>query len=131
LIFTGEIKKGEIALWTIDEHIMLKLRKEFERLWGTDDDSLPPTPSAATVYSPEESEDMITVTGRVRARVPFRDGYLLRLSTEDRVMGVMIDEPMDLKGKTVEVTGTITNGDRPLIQPTRITVIDTDIETVT
>jgi hypothetical protein len=131
LIFTGEIKKGEIALWTIDEQIMRKLRREFERLWGVDDESLPPAPSVPSREVSEEIEDMITVVGRVRARVPFREGYLLRLSTENRVMGIMIDEPMDLKGKTVEVTGTLTNGNHPLIRASRITVIDTDIETVT
>ena len=133
LIFTGEIKKGELALWTIDETIMRKLRKEFDQLWGTTGTSHP-TPSGTTTLGTTTvipmvgDTELVTVRGRVRATVPFRDGFLLRLSTENRVVGVIIKKQIDLTGKLVEVKGTTTNGDHPLIEATQITEIGTTLE---
>jgi hypothetical protein len=130
LVFTGEIKKGELALWTIDEAIMKKLRNEFYQLWG-DTDKIPrPAISTRTPGALEKEENLIRVQGRVRATVPFRDGFLLRISTEDRVVGVMVDERLDLKGKIVEVEGKLTMEDHPLIQATWINEVKTDIERI-
>lgn len=136
LIFTGEIKKGVLALWTIDETIMRKLRKEFDQLWGdagTNVGTSHPTasthpgaaPGGTTIIPLREDTELVTVRGRVRATVPFRDGFLLRLSTEDRVVGIIIKKQVDLTGKLVEVTGTTIKGDYPLIEATQITEIGT------
>ena len=131
LLFTGEIKRGELALWTIDDTIIKKLRNEFHRLWEDSDEN----PVSASSPLPrdtekEEKEDHIRIRGRVRATVPFRDGYLLRISTEDQVMGVMVDERLELTGKIVEVEGQLTQEDHPLIIATQINEIRTNIDQI-
>jgi len=129
LLFTGEIKRGELALWTIDDTIIKKLRKEFYRLWGDSDES-PASSPLQLITEDEEQEEHIRIRGRVRATVPFRDGYLLRISTEDRVMGVMVDERLELTGKLVEVKGQLTPEDHPLLMATQINEIKTNIDRI-
>lgn len=129
LLFTGEIKPGKLALWTIDEVIIKKLRNEFYRLWEDTPEnrvSVSAPPSLGTTE--DEKEEYRQIQGRVRATVPFRDGYLLRISTEDRVMGVMVDERLDLTGKIVEVKGQLTQEDHPLIIATQINEIKKNID---
>jgi len=131
LLFTGEIKRGELALWTIDDAIIKKLRNEFHRLWGdTDESHVSASLPLPLSTREEEKEERIRIRGRVRATVPFRDGYLLRISTEDRVMGVMVDERLELAGKMVEVEGQLTQEDHPLIMATQINEIKTNIDRV-
>jgi hypothetical protein len=129
LLFTGDIKRGELALWTIDDTIIKKLRNEFHRLWGDAPENLI-SASISPIPSTEEDtkEEHIRIQGRVRAIVPFRDGYLLRISTEDRVMGVMVDEHLELTGKMVEVKGQLTQEDHPLIMATQINEIKKNID---
>ncbi len=129
LLFTGEIKQGDLALWTIDDAIIKKLRNEFHRLWGdTPENLVSASPPSITSIAEDKKEEHIRIQGRVRATVPFRDGYLLRISTEDRVMGVMVDERLELTGKMVEVEGQLTQEDHPLIMATQINEIKKNIE---
>jgi hypothetical protein len=131
LLFTGEIKKGQLALWTIDEVIIKKLRNEFYRLWKDTPENLVSAPTPPNLGTKEdENEEHIRIQGRVRAIVPFRDGYLLRISTEDRVMGVMVDERLELTGKMVEVKGQLTMEDHPLLIASQINEINKNIERI-
>ena len=131
LLFTGEIRRGELALWTIDDTIIKKLRNEFYRLWKDSDENPVSAPSPLPRDTEEEKkDDHIRIRGRVRATVPFRDGYLLRISTEDQVMGVMVDERLELTGKIVEVEGQLTQEDHPLIIATQINEAKTNIDRI-
>jgi len=130
LLFTGEIRRGELALWTIDDTIIKKLRNEFYRLWKDSDENPVSASSSRPRDTEKEKEDHIRIRGRVRATVPFRDGYLLRISTEDQVMGVMVDERLELTGKIVEVEGQLTQEDHPLIIATQINETKTNIDRI-
>ena len=130
LLFTGEIRRGELALWTIDDTIIKKLRNEFYRLWKDSDENSVSASSSRPRDTEKEKEDHIRIRGRVRATVPFRDGYLLRISTEDQVMGVMVDERLELTGKIVEVEGQLTQEDHPLIIATQINETKTNIDRI-
>jgi len=131
LLFTGEIKPGKLALWTIDEVIIEKLRNEFYRLWkDTPENLLSASTSPIQNSKEDKKEEHIRIQGRVRATVPFRDGYLLRISTEDRVMGVMIDKRLELTGKTVEVEGQLTMEDHPLLIASQINEINQNIDRI-
>ena len=130
LLFTGEIKRGELALWTIDDTIIKKLRNEFHHLWKDSDENPVSASSSRPRDTEKEKEDHIRIRGRVRATVPFRDGYLLRISTEDQVMGVMVDERLELTGKIVEVEGQLTQEDHPLIIATQINETKSNIDRI-
>ena len=130
LLFTGEIRRGELALWTIDDTIIKKLRNEFYRLWKDSDENPVSASSSRPRDTEKEKEDHIRIRGRVRATVPFRDGYLLRISTEDQVMGVMVDERLELTGKIVEVEGQLTQEDHPLIIATQINETKINIDRI-
>lgn len=111
-IFAGKIKEGQIAIVTGDEDIMKELKEKFYSLWRKKEE----------VKSYIPSEGKVVIRGIVRAVFPYRDGYLMRVSYEKGVVGVLLKERMDVEGRRVEIEGEIT--EYPFIKPSNITILD-------
>ena len=58
----------------------------------------------------------------ISAVFPYRDGYLMRVSYEKGVVGVLLKERMDVEGRRVEIEGEFT--EYPFIKPSNITLLD-------
>lgn len=111
-IFAGKIREGQIAIVTGDEEIMKELKEKFYELWR----------KREGVKSYVSSEGRVRIRGMVRAVFPYRDGYLMRLSYEKGVVGVLLKERMDVEGRRVEVEGEFV--EYPFIKPSNITILD-------
>jgi len=117
LIFSGEIKEDQLAFWTIDESIMRALRNQFYKLWEEKEEK-----KAVTTKIPEKGG--VTIRGLVRAVVPYRDKYLIRLSYEGGVTGILINERLDLEGRKIEVEGEVSKEMKPFINAYHIEVLE-------
>lgn len=62
--------------------------------------------------------------GMAKAVVPYRDQYLVRLSTTEGVRGVLVNERLDLEGKMIEVEGELVGDDRPFIKPYHLETLE-------
>ena len=103
LIFSGKMKKGKIALRTTDDLIIQRLREEFERLWRKGEREMY---SFFKISELPKKENIPVITrGVVRAIVPYRGKFLMRLSDGGHFIGVLINERLDLTRKEVEVKG--------------------------
>ncbi|RLF47778.1 MAG: hypothetical protein DRN29_01670 [Thermoplasmata archaeon] len=111
-IFAGEIKEGQIAVVTSDEDILKELRDMFYEFYKVKE--------KAVSYVPKKGR--VRIRGVVRAVFPYRDGYLMRLSYEGGIVGVLLKEKMDVEGRRVEVEGEVL--EYPFINPYNITVLD-------
>ena len=111
-IFAGEIKEGQLAFVTSDDDILRELREIFYAYYKVKE--------RVTSYVPKEGK--VKIRGIVRAVFPYRDGYLMRLSYEEGIVGVILKERMDIEGKRVEVEGEVI--EYPFIKPTNITILD-------
>lgn len=111
-IFLGDIKEGQMAIVTGDEDIIKELKEKFYELWRRKEE----------VKSYIPSEGRVRIRGIVRAVFPYRDGYLMRISYEKGVVGVILKERMDVEGRRVEVEGEFT--EYPFIRPSNITLLD-------
>lgn len=114
LIFAGEIHPDQMAFRTVDDDIVRRLREQFQQ-YTTE-------PSETTGKAPMRGG--ITMRGMAKAVVPYRDQYLIRLSTTEGIRGVLINERLDLEGKTIEVEGELVGGDRPFIKPYHLEIIE-------
>lgn len=114
LIFAGEIHPGQLAFRTVDDDIVRRLRELFRQ------------------YSTEagEKEEMaaagkgITLRGMAKAVVPYKEQYLIRLSTAKGIRGVLINERLDLEGQMIEVEGELVGDDRPFIKPYHLETLE-------
>ncbi|HDN50488.1 MAG TPA: hypothetical protein ENG06_01785 [Thermoplasmatales archaeon] len=111
-IFAGDIKEGQLAVVTSDEDILKDLRDTFYAWYKTREKKSPYVVQKGTV----------TIRGIVRAVFPYRDGYLMRISHEGGVVGVLIKDRMDVEGRRVEVEGQML--DPPFMNPQHITLLD-------
>ncbi|MCD6512963.1 MAG: hypothetical protein J7K61_05115 [Thermoplasmata archaeon] len=111
-IFGGEIKEGQIAIVTADEDIMKDLKSKFYEYWKKKE----------RVTSSISSSGNVRIRGVVRAVFPYRDGYMMRVSYEKGVIGVILKEKMDVEGRRVEIEGNMI--EYPFIKPTNITILD-------
>lgn len=111
-IFAGDIKKGQVAIVTSDEDILKELRENFYEFYRVKE-------KPATYVS---KKGRVRVRGLVRAVFPYRDGYMIRLSYEGGLVGVLIKERMDVEGRRIEVEGEMK--EYPFIEPYNITVLD-------
>ena len=78
-IFAGDIKEGQLAFVTTDEDILKELRDIFYVLYR----------SKEKVSSYVSQKGRLKIRGLVRAVFPYRDGYLMRISYEGGVIGVI------------------------------------------
>ncbi len=111
-IFAGDIKEGQLAVVTSDEDILKELRDTFYTWYKTREKK-----SSYVIQ-----EGTVIIRGIVRAVFPYRDGYLMRVSHEGGVVGVLIKDRMDVEGRRVEIEGQML--DPPFMNPTHITLLD-------
>ena len=111
-IFAGEIKEGQIAIVTSDEDIIKFLKEQFYEFWRKKE-------KVVSYISPQGN---VKIRGVVRAVFPYRDGYLMRVSYEKGVVGVILNESREIEGSRVEVEGEMI--EHPFIKPTNITLLD-------
>ncbi len=111
-IFAGEIKDGQLVIVTSDDDILRELRDMFYEFYKVKERILTKVPKKGKVR----------IRGIVRAVFPYRDGYLMRLSYEEGVVGILLEERMDIEGKRVEVEGEVI--EYPFIKPKNITLLE-------
>lgn len=114
LVFAGEIHPGQLAFRTVDDGIVRRLRERF-REYSTE-------PGEAKDTAPAGSG--VTMRGMAKAVVPYRDQYLIRLSTTEGIRGVLVNERLDLEGKMIEVEGELVGDDRPFIKPYHLETLE-------
>ncbi len=112
-IFAGEIREGQIAMVTSDEDIMKELKSMFYDFYRGHE--------RVKSYAPS-GRGMVKIRGVVRAVFPYRDGYMMRVSYEKGLVGVILKERMDVEGRRVEVEGEMK--EYPFIYPHSITLLD-------
>lgn len=111
-IFAGEIKEGQLAIVTSDEDIIRELREIFYDFYRVKE--------KVVSYVPKKGK--VRIRGIVRAVFPYRDGYLMRVSYEGGLVGVLLKERMDVEGRRVEIEGEVL--EYPFINPSNITILD-------
>ncbi len=111
-IFAGEIKEGQLAIVTSDEDIIKELRDLFYDFYRVKE--------KVVSYVPKKGK--VRIRGIVRAVFPYRDGYLMRVSYEGGLVGVLLKERMDVEGRRVEIEGEVL--EYPFINPSNITILD-------
>lgn len=119
LIFLGDIAPGTLALWTVDERLIERLRSEFNRLWGRSTDYLE---NVAIADVPKKANLSVRTEGTVQDVVPYRGNYLLRLTDHGETVGVLVEEPLAMNGKRVAVTGIVraSSSGYPLIEAVEV-----------
>ncbi len=115
LIFSGEIREGQLAFRTVDERILRSLRNLFNKFWEGE---------GGEEETKVSGRGTVTVRGIAKAVVPYRDHYLIRLSYDKGVTGVIIDEKMELEGKKIEVEGEMVGDERPFIKAYHLEVLE-------
>jgi hypothetical protein len=104
LLFLGGLHQRAVALWTVDERLISRLRAEFNRLWTR---SLDYVEKVRIADVPSRPNATVQMMGRVQDVVPFKDRYLMRLADEGETIGVLVDQRMELAGRRVSVTGIV------------------------
>lgn len=102
LLFLGGIQKGAMALWTVDERLIDRLRAEFNRLWSRSTDYIERVNVAEL---PGKANHAIETEGTVQDTVPFKGQYLMRLADKGETIGVLVDQDLHLTGKRVAIKG--------------------------
>lgn len=104
LIFLSGIEKGTMALWTVDERLIERLRAEFNRLWTHSTDYVERVRLAEI---PQKANLTVSTQGTVQGVVPYKGQYLVRLSDEGETVGVLVDREVHMTGTRVEVVGVV------------------------
>lgn len=115
LIFAGDIREGQMAFRTVDDAILRHLRSQFHRYWESTEGGEEGTQM--------RGQGRLTVRGIVKAVVPYREQYLIRLSTPEGLMGVLINERLELEGKKIEVDGELVGEERPFVRVYHLEVL--------
>jgi hypothetical protein len=119
IIFLGDLQPGTLALWTVDEPLVERLRAEFNRLWGRSVDYVE---RVAIADVPKKANLSVLTEGTVADVVPYRGNYLLRLTDHGETVGVLIDRPLSMAGQRVSVTGIVRSSSSgyPLIEAVEV-----------
>lgn len=104
LLFLGGIQKGALALWTVDEKLIDRLRAEFNRLWTRSTDYVERTKVAEIGTKPNVT---VETSGIVQDVIPYRGKYMLRLTEEGETVGVVVDRELPVRGHRVTVKGIV------------------------
>jgi hypothetical protein len=104
VLFLGGIKKDSLALWTVDDSLITRLRAEFNRLWTR---SLDYVEQVSIADAPKRANAAIEMTGHVQDVLPFKDRFMMRLTDKGETIGVILDKPMDVTGQRVTVKGIV------------------------
>lgn len=104
VLFLGAIEKGTLALWTVDERIIERLRAEFSRLWTRSTDYV----ERATVADIASKANVTVETrGIVQDVIPYKGRYMLRLTDHGDAVGVLVDQDLQVRGQKVTVKGIV------------------------
>lgn len=104
LLFLGGIEPGALALWTVDDKLIERLRAEFNRLWTRSTDYVERTKLAELPSKPNAT---VETTGIVQDVIPYRGRYMLRLTEEGEAVGVLVDRDLPVRGHRVTVKGIV------------------------
>lgn len=104
LLFLDGVRPGGLALWTVDEPLIERLRTEFNRLWSRSSDYVEHVKLAEVI---EKANLTVETHGTVQEVVPYRGHWLLRLSDEGETVGVLVAEELPLRGRRVAVKGIV------------------------
>lgn len=119
LLFLGAPDPGSLALWTVDEKLIERLRAEFHRLWTRSTDYVEKVKLADVAH---KANLTVSTGGVVQGVVPYKGHFLVRLTEEGETVGVLVDQNVPLEGTRVEVVGIVrTSGSGyPLIEAIEI-----------
>lgn len=104
LLFLGGVEKGALALWTVDEKLIERLRAEFNRLWTRSTDYVEHVKLAEIL---EKANLTVQTEGTVQDIIPYRGHFLLRLTDDGNTVGVLVEKELPVHGKRVSVTGLV------------------------
>lgn len=104
LIFLDDIRPGALALWTVEEPLIERLRSEFNRLWTRSTDYVEKVKLSAV---PQKANFTIETLGTVEDVVPYKENYLMRLRDDGETVGVLTPRKLSLTGSRVSVTGIV------------------------
>lgn len=104
LLFLGGIEKGSLALWTVDERMIERLRAEFNRLWTRSTDYVERA-SVAEIAS--KANVTVETRGIVQDVIPYKGKYMLRLTDRGDAVGVLVDNDLQVRGQKVLVKGIV------------------------
>jgi hypothetical protein len=115
LLFLGEVKPGALALWTVDEVIIQRLRAEFNRLWTRSTDYVERTAVADIAQKPNVT---IETSGTVQDIIPYKGRFMMRLIDHGDAVGVVVDQDLAVRGQKVTVKGIVRNSSSgyPLVE---------------
>lgn len=119
LLFLGGIEPGSVALWTVDEKLIERLRSEFNRLWTRSTDYIERAKVADIADKPNVT---IETTGMVQDIIPYRGRFMIRLAEAGEAVGVLVDRDLPVRGHKITVKGIVrpsTSG-YPLIEALEI-----------
>lgn len=119
LIFLDGVRPGSLAVWSVDERLIERLRSEFHRLWSRSTDYVE---RVSLAEIPRKSNATVETHGVVQSVVPYRGSYLLRLQDEGDTVGVLVERDLPLAGKRVHVTGIVrtSSSGYPLIEAVEV-----------
>lgn len=106
LLFLGDIKPGALALWTVDEALIDRLRADFNRFWTRSTDYVERASVSELASKPNVT---IETTGTVQDVIPYRGRYMMRLTEQGEAVGVVVDSELPLRGQRVTVKGIVRN----------------------
>lgn len=104
LLFLGPVEPGALALWTVDEKLIERLRVEFHKLWSRSTDYVERVPIEEVS---KKANLTVETHGTVADIVPYRGNFLLRLTDHGETVGVLINRELPLTGRRVSVTGIV------------------------
>ena len=104
LLFLGGIEKNALALWTVDEKLIERLRAEFNRQWTRSTDYVE---SVKVADIAKKSNLTVSTRGLVQGVVPYKTQFMLRLTDEGETIGVLMDREVPMQGARVEVVGIV------------------------
>lgn len=119
LLFLGGIEPGSLALWTVDEKLIERLRAEFNRLWTRSTDYVE---RAKVSEIPSKPNAAVETSGVVQDIIPYKGRYMMRLSEEGDAVGVIVDRELPVRGHRVTVKGIVraSSSGYPLVEAVEV-----------
>src|SRR5687767_7362885 len=119
LLFLGGIAPGSLALWTVDEKLIERLRAEFNRLWTRSTDYVERTTLAEI---PSKPNAVVETSGMVQDILPYKGQFMMRLAEEGEAVGVIVDRELPVRGHRVTVKGVVraSSSGYPLVEAVEV-----------